>query len=382
MAVFVGTLVSPPFRAVSYAPLRELFIPEPDPIVVEMVISTEKRAWLEDVQQDFAREEITINGRPIALEVTYAGSREMVLDVVNSASQPVVLSPASTLQASILESQSAARFGAPLVNAADRTQCTPTVSSPLVIVGWADRADTLWGDDPGPALWDNLHDALVNSQGWAAYGRSDWGFVKFGHTSPESSNSGLQTLLLLTYNYHDKTSNLTSGDVLSDVSYQQWITAFENAVNDFGNSTGTYMDDIVAFGPSRYDFVAVYESLAIEQAENAANRYGELRVYYPPATIVSSHPFCVLDAPWVSAEEAEAARAFIDYLLTPQAQELAMFTYGFRPSEASIPLEQPGSPFVTYTSNGIRLDLPPEVAIPEGDVINTLIDFWVRNIGS
>src|SRR5690606_12581572 len=104
--------------------------------------------------------------------------------------------------------------------------------------------------------------------------------------------------------YFGKTGDLTTADILSDSAYQQWFTALEQTISDFGNSSGTYMRDIITYGPSKYDLVAIYESSAIEQIENAAGRYGELRIYYPPATVMSDHPFCLVQAEWVSPEQA------------------------------------------------------------------------------
>jgi ABC-type sulfate transport system substrate-binding protein len=129
-----------------------------------------------------------------------------------------------------------------------------------------------------------------------------------------------------------------------------------------------------------YDMVAVYESTAIEQADNAKGRYGELRVYYPPATVMSDHPFCVLNAEWVTPEKAQAAKAFVDYLTSRKAQELALFKYGFRPADDSIALDQAGSPFARYAANGLMVQLPPQVQVPRGEVLNTLLDFWSRNV--
>ena len=115
------------------------------------------------------------------------------------------------------------------------------------------------------------------------------------------------------------------------------------------------MKDMIAYGPSVYDFIAVYESAAIEQVPNALGRYGDLRVYYPPATIMSDHPFCVLNADWVKPDQAKAAQVFVDYLLSKPAQEKALLTYGFRPVDPAITLDRPDSPFVRYTANGLSI---------------------------
>lgn len=356
-------------------PLRSLLI-NTDPIVLSVLYSTEKAAWLEATLVDF---EAQINGRPVQVELTAMGSREMVEAVLAGSAQPVLLSPASSLQVSILADQSRASRGAPLVSAADPQVCRPVVTTPLVLVGWRERAEVLWGQQVGLDLWQRLHQAAVDPAGWQSYGHPEWGYFKFGHTSPLTSNSGLMTILLMTYGYFGKTGDLTTTDILSDSAYQQWFAALEQTISDFGNSSGTYMRDIITYGPSKYDLVAIYESSAIEQLENAAGRYGELRIYYPPATVMSDHPFCLLQAEWVSPEQAQAARLLVDYLLSRPAQEKAL-ALGFRPADASISLTQADSPFTRYAANGLQIALPVEVEVPSGEVLDTLIRFWDRTV--
>jgi len=55
--------------------------------------------------------------------------------------------------------------------------------------------------------------------------------------------------------------------------------------------------------------------------------------------------------------------------------------FGFRSVDPDIALDQTGSPFLVLASNGIQLDnLPPEVEVPKGDVLDALLDFWARNV--
>jgi hypothetical protein len=247
---------------------------------------------------------------------------------------------------------------------------------------WKERADALWGQQPRESLWQDMHDALVNPQGWAALNHPDWGYVKFGHTNPLTSNSGFMTILLMAYGYFDRTSGLTSTDILTNSDFQKWFLENEVAVGQFEASTGPLMQKMVAYGPSTLDFATVYEATAIEQADNAVGRYGELRVYYPPALLWSDHPFCVLSADWISPQQERAAVQFLDYLTSPPVQTTALLKYGFRPTDASIALEQPGSPFDRYAANGFRADLSalPEVEVPPGNVLNTLREFWSRKV--
>ena len=384
LGAFVGAFLSPGFRALAYAPLRDLIVPPPKPIVLDVLYSTEKAAWIDEGARQFLASGPRVEGRPVEIELSKSGSREMYLAVLDGDVEPDLISPASMLQISLLQDLSAARsdrFSGPVVDRTEAETCRPVLNTPVVLVAWENRSDVLWGGSPNGRLWLRLHDA-VTRETWEAYGHPEWGFIKFGQTNPLKSNSGFQTLLLMTYNYAGKGSNLSNEDVL-DGDFQAWYREFGRNVTKFGDSTGTFMEEIVAYGPSRYDIVAVYESTAIEHIDNAVARYGSshggLRVIYPPVTSLSDHPFCVLDADWVEPEEAEAAKRFLDFLTGREMQELAL-QYGFRPVDEGVALDQLGSPFGRYEANGVRLDIPEEVEVPAGNVLNTLLEFWARNV--
>ncbi|HRF48599.1 MAG TPA: substrate-binding domain-containing protein [Anaerolineales bacterium] len=386
LAVAVAALAVPSFRAnawLAYAPLREWLVPPPEPIVLTLLYSTEKEAWLTETLAAMARDDLRVDGRPIRIEGQPLGSREIVLAVLDGRAQPDLISPASSLQLQILADQSLARNGQALVDLADARHCRPMLETPLVLVAWRDRAEALWGEAPGSALWLDLQARVTDPQGWAGLGQPDWGFIKYGQSDPLRSNSGFMAVVLMTYAYFDKTSGLANQDVLTDASFQAWLAAFQNnAVHPFAQSTGPLMTDMIQIGPSRYDLAAVYEATAIEQAENAVGRYGELRIYYPPATVVSDHPFCLLRAgpaaPWITDEKTRAAEAVLAYLTDVPAQERALIDHGFRPVNPAVSLEQPASPFVRYAANGLQLALPDEVERPPGDVLNTLLELWDR----
>ncbi len=382
IAVLVSALVIPSFRSIAYAPLRELILPPPKPIIITLLYSTEKQAWLTEAVAGFEASGVTVDGHPVQIEMEKMGSREMYLAVLDGTRQPDIISPASMLQIAILQDQSTLVFGRPVVNMADLDTCRSVVKTPLVLVAWDERANALWGGQPNPYLWRGLQTALVDPQGWSAFGHPEWGYLKFGHTDPLKSNSGFMTILSLTYNYFGHTHTLTPSDITSNAEFQEWFLAFEQTITNFEYSTGPLMDKMIVYGPSMYDIVAVYEATALEQAENAVGRYGELRVYYPPVTVWSDHPFCVLDADWVTPEKTEAAQLFIEYLRGPGVQQVALMKYGFRPVEPSVRLEQPGSPFEVYAYNGFESDLSayPEIPVTSGEVLNILLEFWSRNV--
>ncbi|MPN38136.1 hypothetical protein SDC9_185660 [bioreactor metagenome] len=87
-----------------------------------------------------------------------------------------------------------------------------------------------------------------------------------------------------------------------------------------------------------------------------------------------------MKADWVSKEQSQAAKLFLDFLLSPEIQTLALEKYGFRPADPSIALDSATSPLQLYSKNGVQIKIPPEVEIPDGNTLNTLLDFWSRNV--
>ncbi|MGB8214379.1 MAG: substrate-binding domain-containing protein [Anaerolineales bacterium] len=366
----------------AYAPFRELILPPPQPVTVSLIYSTEKDAWLQDMVQKYVTTHPMVDGHPVQIKLEAMGSWEINAAILDGSRKPDLISPASSMQIAALVDSSTSQFGHSLVTPSDQANCRSVLKTPLVIVAWQERANALWGNtQPGPQMWRNLHDALVDPKGWATYGHPDWGYIKFGHTNVLTSNSGFMTIVLMTYGYFDKTSGLTANDILTNSDYQTWFLQTEGSISQFETSTGPLMQKMISFGPSTYDMVAVYEANAIEQADNAVGRYGALRVYYPPATLWSDHPFCLLNADWVSDNQASAARSFLAYLTSKPAQEAAL-QYGFRPVDPTISLNQANSPFVRYAQDGFITDLSglPTVEVPAGNVLNILRDFWSRNV--
>ena len=348
------------------------------PVTITIAYSTEKEQWLNEAVTRFEAEKPRVGGRPIQIELRGMGSREIVSEIVDNRYQPTVISPASMLQIEQLRSAWAARRGGQIIGDGGNAP-QPLVITPMVLVAYAERAAVIDQAGTGDTFWENLNRALTTPNGWQDLGgQQGWGRVKFAHTSPETSNSGLQTLLLLAYGYYRNTGDLTIDQVRSG-EFRDWLGGVEGAVpGQFIDSTNTLMTDMLRFGPSKYDFISVYENLAIESMPLAERQGHKLRVFYPPANIISDHPYAVLDAPWVGAAERAAATQFRDFLLSSEMQRLALNDYGFRPANPGIRIDpnDANSPFNRYAAAGIRLDIAEQVAVPSGDVIDTLVATW------
>lgn len=362
----------------SNAPFPLIPAPSREPIVLSLVYGSEKEVWLKEAVARFEASNQTVRGRPIQITLDNAGSRQIAAEILSGRLQPVVFSPASSLQLDMVRNEWQKQHGNDLFLSGQDAPIS-LLSTPLVVVAWEERAQVLWTDTTTD-LWHRIQEVLSDPQGWGKFERPDWGFAKFGHTSPETSNSGLQTLVLLAYSYHHKTSNLTVRDV-QDPGFQTWLDGIETNVSEFGDSTGAFMQNMVNFGPGKYDFVAVYENLALQNAEAAKGRWRQpIHISYPPGTLMSDHPYAILNADWVTDEQKEGAALFRDFLLSDDIQKLAL-SAGFRPANKNISLtsDDPSNPFHAYQDYGVQVEnLPPEVGTPSAEVLNALIDLWVQ----
>jgi ABC-type sulfate transport system substrate-binding protein len=179
--------------------------------------------------------------------------------------------------------------------------------------------------------------------------------------------------VLLAYAYQHKAQGLNLGDI-NDSAFQRWMKEIEEGVTDTPDSTDTLFNAFLLKGPSAYNVVVVYENQAVRGITQARQ---SLRVIYPPATTWSDHPFAVLEAPWNTPEQQEAARMFRDFLLGEPAQRLAL-RYGFRPANAAVALNAnlPDNPFPAATSAGVQQTAPGSVAPPAPELIDALVSLW------
>jgi hypothetical protein len=378
LAALLGTVFIGPL---GYAPLPLPFARTPEPVVVTVWYDAEKRAWFEDAARRFEATSPSVGNRPVRIVLRTVALRDQAARVARqdwrNDGAPTVVSPTSSMVLETLHAEWAAFNGGGSIIAAGPLAPAPLALTPLVAVAWQERGELIWGAQPGD-FWQQLHDALAQPNWSALGGREEWGPVKLGQTAPPISNSGTQALLLMAYGFRGTSAGLTTADVQSP-EFTAWLKTIQGAVPQFGDSTADLMTTMVQRGPGTYDVALVHENLAIESL-GQPRTWGALRVYYPPATLVSDHPYAILDAPWTSAREREGARQFRDFLLSRASQERAV-SYGLRPADASVPLLAAGtqSPFERYTSSGLRRELPPQAEQPAPEVVAALLDVWERH---
>ena len=331
-------------------------------IEILFVYGSEKQSWVEAVVPVFEREYYERTGVRVRVECVPLGSGKSMYQIMLDQIKPVVWSPACSIWI-------------PLANmlwekehpdlVAERGPLVPPgswhalVSSPLVVVTWASLQEE-WGLE---GLRD-LHDLAVSERGWE---------VKFAHTDPSFSNSGLMSILLeLVAATGKEPPELTLED-MQDPGVKNWIRELEARAVAYPESTSWLVGEMVSSGPGKMNVVLAYENLVIFENMEAGER--KLVAVYPEEGILlSDHPFCVLNAPWVSERQREVAEALMRFLLRADIQAEAM-RYGFRPVNETVELDTS----IFSPRWGVLAELPHEVLSTEarGEVVLFLPDLWL-----
>lgn len=311
----------------------------PGAVAVEFHSSNTKEKWVGEIVADFnAANHQTKSGKTIvvvARHVTSGGSYQAIVD---GEIQPVIWSPGSGIWLEKANQTWRDRTSRPLV--ANVEACPDTLHIPLVIGMWRPMAEALgWPDKP--IGWSDLADLATNPDGWAAYGHPEWGTFKFGHAHPDFSNSAMLSVIAEVYAAAGKTSGLTAEDVKSE-TVQEHVAAVEQTVVHYGKWDKWILDKMVERGPGYLHATPTYENNVVQyNVDRAAElRFPLVSIYPREGTFWVTNPTCILDADWVTAEQREAAEAFIAYMIAPE-QQARMMKWALRPADTGVALSEP-----------------------------------------
>jgi Ca-activated chloride channel family protein len=342
-------------------------------ITISIAYGSEKKEWIEPLIQQFndARNK-TLDGKIIVVEATAIGSIEAVRGIIDGSLQPTVWSPASSVYIPVANAEWKNSHADDLVTG------TPNdlVLSPVVIAMWRPMAQALgW---PDTALgWEDIANLATSEEGWAAYGHPEWGNFKFGHTHPSYSNSGIVSIIAETYAGLGKQRGLTVDDLKSP-KLKDFMLNVESSVIHYGTSTGFFGERMFDRGPSYLSAAVLYENLIVAQEtkriSGQSSQVPVVAIYPKEGTFWSNHPYAILNAPWVTAEQKEAAKVFETFLLD-KPQQLKALEYGFRPADPSIPLNAP-----LNAEHGVDTAQPQTILeIPSAAVITGIEALWREN---
>jgi Ca-activated chloride channel family protein len=343
--------------------------PPADVLTIKFLYTSEKKRWIEAVMPTFnASNTRTSTGKVVQVELEVTGSVESVTRIVDGSSQPALWSPASRLVIPLLNDDWVRQKGRELVT----EQCKDGVLSPLVIMMWQPFAEAL-GWPKQEVGWSDIAKLATSPNGWADYGKPQWGKFRFGHTHPDYSNSGLQTIVAMTYAATGKLRGLTEADVTADTT-AAFIKNIESAVAHYGSSTGFFGTAMVERGPTYLSAAAVYESVVVDSylpGKKSPDGFPMVALYPKEGTFQTDHPLCIPDGAWMTADSREAAELFRNFLLSKPIQEQAR-QYGFRPADPDIPITSP-----IDTTYGVDATQPQNLLqVPNAATIRAIRQVW------
>ena len=295
--------------------------------------------------------------------------------------RPVIWSPAASSWGQILNQRLADDGRPALVGDSVSFQLTP-----LVIAMPKPMADAL-GYPAKPVGWADIARLSTSQEGWAAYGRPEWGKFKLGKTNPNFSTSGLSALIGQTYAAAGKTRGLSQED-LDNPKVAAFAKNVESSVVHYGDITMNFLNNW--FRTDREGTSLLYASaVAVEEKSvidyNKGNPDGVLEpgetprtprvplvaIYPKEGTLYSDSPLYVLDADWVSTTEKKGAQQFIDFVQRPSAQKKVL-EYGFRPGNPDVAVGAPIS-----KANGVDPNQPSTLLqVPDPPVMLSLLEKW------
>lgn len=339
--------------------------PPADALAIRIVYGSEKQAWIEAVTAEFNARKTLIAGRPVFVTAVAKGSGELIDDVLAGRDEADLVSPASAAFITLGNAQSRAATGSDLVAKSENV-----VLSPVVIAMWKPMAEAL-GWPQTRIGWSDILALAQDPRGWESKGQAQWGRFRFGHTHPEFSNSGLQTLLAEAYAGAGKQAGLVVADVQKP-EVAAFVNGIERAVVHYGSSTGFFAKRMFAGGPGYLSAAVLYENLVIE-ANSATPKpsFPVVAIYPKEGTFWSDHPTGVVERPWVTPERRQAAQAYLRFLLERPQQEAAL-RLGFRPAALEVAVGAP----IDAAHGADPKEPSTTLETPSAEVIAASIAMW------
>jgi Ca-activated chloride channel family protein len=196
--------------------------------------------------------------------------------------------------------------------------------------------------------------------------------IRFVQTAPTRSNSGLQTLVAMVAEVSGKRpEQLTLTDVKAHAAA---VAAIQKHVTRYGSSTDELARTMQRNGVFWASVASVYESSVV--AANGRREPGQeaLVAVYPRATYSSTMRAILPTAPWVSAQERQAATLLIERLQQPALQRIAA-DQGLRPANPAVPMSR-----ITAAYGADPRAVYDSLRAPSPAVVEAIITSWRNQV--
>jgi Ca-activated chloride channel family protein len=193
--------------------------------------------------------------------------------------------------------------------------------------------------------------------------------IHYVHTAPTRSNSGLQTLVAQFAAVSGKRpEQLTPAEI---GQYQGKVQQIQSKITRYGVSTDSLAKAMVQNGVFWASVGSVYESSVIAANEGIPAGQPRYEAVYPKATFTSNMRAILPNAPWVSADEKAAAEKVVEYLRSPQAQQIAT-NLGLRPGVPGVAL---GAKFTKAFGVNPQAQYD-SYRVPKPEVVDAMVKSW------
>ena len=273
-------------------------------IGIPFAYSPEKEKLLVPLIRRFNQERIEVGGKPVFVEGEAVASGEAESKIASGELEPVVWSPASSLWGRLLNFEADQQLAA--------EESPSIVRTPLVIAMWEPFAQALGWPDKQIGFEQIIRLARSN-QGFAEFGRPEFGRFKLVHTNPDYSTSGLEAVVAEYYAATGKKEGLTEQDVEGSAA-RRIVRDIERSIVHYGDTTLFIADQMRKEGPGYASAVAMEEVTLLDFNKNRGAQPKLVALYPPEGTFYSDNPFIVLNGPWVSAAQRRGAERFGDFL--------------------------------------------------------------------
>jgi Ca-activated chloride channel homolog len=354
---------------------------------LQVVISPDQAGVVTQAAAEYERRRPTVDDRCVDVQVRGTDSAEAAAalsggwDEATQGPTPDVWVPASSAWAL----QVALRQQATKQDVLIPLEYPKLATTPMVMAMPKPMAETLgW---PRSTLgWKDLLGAVVNQEGWKAFGHPEWGAFKLGKTDPNLSTPGLEALIAAVFAATGQTSELSVETLVKEEDkLRQLILGLERAPGQDADTPATFLANLqqadqagqalnfVSAVPldekSVWDYNRGNASGLEDGAERAKPDVPLVAIYPKEGTLEADHPWVVLRAPWVNDAKRRAAAEFLDYLRSEPIQERFQAA-GFRTSEG-----RPGPQL--SQANGLLPDQPSRVlAPPAPKVVAAALESW------
>ncbi|TFF90497.1 MAG: ABC transporter substrate-binding protein [Promethearchaeota archaeon] len=332
---------------------------EEDVTHIYIIYSSEKASWMSIAYADFIEEWNEEHpDEKIMIHMHPYGSSDSMISILNGEIFPTIWSPASSIWMPFLNRKWKEYKGVDeeIVNIGEAVKI---IYSPIVIATWEEFNKTHQIDG-----FQDLYTLNKNNKVT----------VRMAHTDPRLSNSGFMSTIMALSAAAGKPAQELEMEDLTDEDNQDWLKTFESSAVMYGKSTGFLAEYMKNGGPDTLNVAFLYENL-ISDISTASEAGRIVAVYPEEGTLYSDHPFCILDADWISNDQRRVAEEFLDFLREKDTVKSAL-DYGFRPIDKSISLNKE---VFNYETNGIAYNLTvDELEVPEDDeALLRIPDLWL-----